>query len=76
MKIAPNAPAFPSQHDTDYRGLPIRAELAARAMQGILANPTLLNLNNSLAAHPDVLTRDAIRCADSLIAALNESEGN
>ncbi len=83
MTIHPNAPAMPGGlHATEHHfgqppyepGLTIRAELAARAMQGLLANPTILNLASNFTAHPKAIAIEAIVCADALIAALNESE--
>jgi hypothetical protein len=39
MKIDPDAPAFPSQNGVQYDpGLSIRAEIASRAMAGLLAS--------------------------------------
>lgn len=50
-------------------GLTIRAELAARAMQGILASGMYGSMH-------EVVAELAIQCADALIAELNKTASN
>lgn len=64
-------PAYPVKAPLtcDYLGLTIRAELAARAMQGLLCGGRLDNL-------PEILADRAVRYADALIAELNKTASN
>jgi hypothetical protein len=94
-RINPNDPAYPQyipggsvnygDHgaawgDTRNPGLSIRAELAARAMQGILANPDLMQgvARGDFAEFDKsarfTIARFALEHADALIAALNREE--
>lgn len=68
MSIDPNAPVFPSHGtmgEVCHKGMTIRAEIAARAMQGMLSNSD----NNR---SPGVLAIWAMKYADALIAELNK----
>lgn len=65
MKINPDDPAFPLPSFGEP-GLTIRAELAARAMQGLLASREGSSLDYEQVAS------EAVRCADALIAELNK----
>lgn len=78
MKIDPNAPAMPNPelskshfgHVEAYLGLTIRQELAARAMQGILAR------NGVGGKEQETSTAQyAVAYADALIAELNKEAG-
>src|SRR5690625_2710785 len=64
-KINPNDPAMPHPNHEGISGLSIRAELAARAMQGILAGRIEKK-------RPEYISEYAIKCADELIKQLNE----
>lgn len=70
MKIDPNDFAFPSEgsHVLNTGGLTIRAEFAARAMQGLISS---IGSHDLLAA--DDISHDAVMFADALINALNDS---
>lgn len=76
MKIDPNAPAFPSEHDTDKypHGLTVRAEFAKAAMQGILSNgPYLASIGTmTKTGIAQVIARHAAEHADALISELNK----
>jgi len=69
MKILPNDPAFPFVETKDSSaapGLSIRAQFAAMAMQGFLANPNHLNWGNR-----SELLKVSVEMADRLIEELN-----
>lgn len=85
MRIDPNAPAYPQTicgrdnrgelvitTDPANPGLSIRAEIAKAAMKGIVAG--LWSLDMAPSCTNKDIALDAIRIADALIAALNESE--
>lgn len=83
MKIDPNSPAFPLNEEiTDrldqgikiYTGLTIRAELAARAMQGILSKGEAIMSSGETSYHPDNIATYALACADALIAEINKDQ--
>ena len=72
MKIDPDAPAFPARiYDEAGRqllrtpGMTVRAELASRAMQGMLSNAHVI-------ADLDVVANHAVKAADALIERLNQ----
>lgn len=78
--IQPNDPALPTLnydtlsdgtpiHYTDKSGISIRAELAARAMQGILSNGSLFYADD-----PEEMAFKAVKCADALIEELNKTK--
>lgn len=68
-KINPNDPAMPHPNHEGMSGLSIREELAARAMQGIIASwPTDAAINHEEIAEESVLM------ADALIEELNKDE--
>lgn len=88
MNIHPNDPAMPSDYYVDAngvrdlqcgthhfkgRGLSIRAELAARAMQGILAYGEATSRSGSTSKAPDDIAEYAVLCADALISELNKT---
>lgn len=55
--------------------LSIRAELAARAMQGILANEKgSMTSESTRSFHPEDIAKYAVKCADELIKKLNKDE--
>lgn len=75
MKIDPDAPAHPTielydidPNDVQHPGMTIRTQIAAMAMQGMLANKDLRN---------DIDNLEVARCsagyADALIAELNKT---
>lgn len=76
MTIDPNYPSIPciyqNQDGTlDYQsftGLTIHAELAARAMQGMLANYEIINANSW-----EWIAKESVKMADELINQLNKS---
>jgi hypothetical protein len=66
-------PAFPTLHTEPYHspitgGLTKHEWLAGLAMQGLLANPARATVNS------DWLVREAVPCADALLAALKEGK--
>lgn len=75
--INPNDPAFPTQLYNEISGKPngfreglsIRAELAARAMQGLLAAWG----QHDVTDFKDIAS-DAVMCADALILELNKPQ--
>lgn len=70
--INPNDPAFPCQsdlHGRQHKGLSIREELAARAMQSILS---IDPFTWDSFAGPSEVARESIRYADALIEELNK----
>jgi len=75
MKINPNATAFPFEFDEaqvtrfDF-GLTVRAYFAAKAMQGMLANPYMGE------READEIAARAAKQADALIAELNKEPRN
>lgn len=87
MKINPNDPAFPDPirggeygyHNQSPRrepmGLTIRAELAARAMQGLLSASSIRVETGRALEAEDVwhIAKEAVMCADALIAELNKT---
>lgn len=80
-KINPNDPAFPvveqgTAFESVSTGLTIRAELAARAMQGICSSLNEKYASGGRIDRIDAMSfaQDAIRCADALIAELNKTE--
>jgi len=73
-------PAFPIPSGrppsrSDYNGLTKREYFAAKAMQTILANAYLeaVDVSSSLKIDTNKVAKDAVRCADALIKALEES---
>lgn len=66
-RIYPNDPAMPHPNHEGMSGLSIREELAARAMQGILAGRVEKK-------RPEDIAKYAVKCADELIKKLNENE--
>jgi hypothetical protein len=73
MNINPNDPAFPivdaNEKSSIAPGLPIRAQLAAMAMQGILANsPDWDGKDTSI----NWISVHSVKYADALIAELNK----
>jgi hypothetical protein len=71
-QLDPNQPAFPSGPGTP--GMSLRAYLAARALQGILAGPHLTSSDSLMATTSSAPTEVAVRYADELIAELNRTE--
>lgn len=68
MKLDPNAPAYPTDEFTQASpGLTIRAELAARAMQALIAAHYPIDVASTYTK--------AMECADNLIAELNREVG-
>ena len=76
MKIDPNQPAYPlhpkilnpcsSSHQIEKaKGMSIRAEIASRAMEGMLAN-------SSYDSSYEHIAKGAVIAADALIAELNK----
>lgn len=67
----PNESAFPNPNGYAQCGLTVRAYIATKALQGILANP------NAHELVPDSSERGpaymAVRCADALIAELSKT---
>lgn len=76
MKLDKNDAAYPTVTGIEYGcpiiegGLTIRAELAARAMQGLLSS---LGTHDVIA--PDEIASDAVNYADALLAELNREVG-
>jgi len=71
--IDKNEPAYPVIEEESFRGnicvgLTIRAELAARAMHGMLAGDVHCTTN------PSNIAKYAVKYADALIAELNKGE--
>jgi len=83
-KIDGAAPAFPQSElvrDAEGKlsleklgGVSVRAYIAARAMQGIVANAHWSNQDRGGATWWDVIASDACTLADALIAELNKEE--
>lgn len=76
MKIDPNEPAYPvaeSEYMHYQTGLSIRTELAARAMQGLLAA-----CSDAESDFPTAISCAglSLEYADALIEALNKGENN
>ncbi len=69
MTINPNSPAFRTDTQADYGSLTVRAELAARAMQGMLSHHGGWS---SVSSRAEAAER-SVAMADALIAALNRS---
>lgn len=77
MKIQPNDPAMPAITETlttgiatipiQSDGLSIRAELAARAMQGLLSNHAMIDTTAF-----EWIAKQAVGYADALIKELNK----
>lgn len=78
MKIDPTDAAFPIPYGRDpsaphVSGLTIRAHFAAMAMQGMLANPVVMQTVGSRGIDPGPeLAKAAVDSADYLIAELNK----
>ena len=71
MKIDPNAPAMPTPDTPEqYKGLTIRAELAARFMGAMISGNCSKNISEAIDARP--LAKAALESADALIAELNK----
>ena len=69
MKIDPNEPAFPvNGPNGDHPGMTVRALIAVKAMEGLLAADTDFVFK---ACH---VADMAVKHADALIARLNEGE--
>ena len=79
MKCNPNDSAYPSDLGK-CNGLTKRELFAAMAMQGICANPGVIWGEHKLPEHPGdcrgSIAKAAVRIADALIAALNETTQN
>lgn len=71
----PYASIFPSSPD-QQSGLNLREYFAAKALQGLLANPrfetTSIALGEKILLHSD-FAREAVDLADALIKALNQN---
>lgn len=77
--IQPNEPAFPFWPVAEFKqpdpGLTIRAELAARAMQGILANHIAMDMPHN-PSQQQYVAECAVQLADALISELNKTSLN
>jgi hypothetical protein len=76
MQINPNDPAMPytttfiyGETNAKFSGLSIRAELAARAMQGIISGQYPLDRLKDI----DVVVAASVKFADALISELNKT---
>lgn len=77
MSARDGGPAFPFGHISEVTGQPVngfydpgmslRAYIATKAMQVLLANPTILQIMDE-----DAIAGDAVVMADALLAALEE----
>lgn len=67
--LDPNEPAYPMREPTssDNYGLSVRAEFAKAALQGLLANPLVLEVQCD-----HEITERATKLADLLLIALNQ----
>ena len=84
MKINPNAPAYPvdkvnfNQYGIivdEQNGITIRLQIAAMALQGMLAHSTRYKPRKGASNNwHEAISEEAVQLADAIIAELNKSE--